>query len=135
MLPSQRSFHSRLTSEFDDRKTWLQSIIHCVLGRPAEEMNDDDEKIVYEKLRHALRELDNLREFEKKNIDISREEAIKIEITTLIDGMQKNTMGFPKKKIAAAQQVKQSLRRNLTTDTKINIFALIDLLKEEIQNG
>jgi len=135
MLPHQKSFHSRLVSKFDDRKTWLQSIIHSVLGKPAEEMNDDDEKVVYEKLRHAFRELDNLREFEKKNIDTSREEAIKIEITTLIDGLQKNTIGFPKKKIAEAGRVKDSVRRHLIADNKINIFVLINLLKEELQNG
>jgi len=135
MLPHQKAFHTRLISKIGDQRIWLQSIINSVLGKPAEEMSDEDENIVFDKLKHVFRELDNLREFEIKNIDTSREEAIKIEITSLIDGLQKNTMGFPKQKLAKAEQVKNSVRKHLSDDQRTNIFALVSLLKEELKNG
>jgi hypothetical protein len=105
------------------------------MEKPAEEMSDEDENIVFDKLRHVFRKLDNLREFKIENIDTSREEAIKIEITSLIDGLQNNTMGFPKQKIAKAEKVKHSVRKHLSDDQRTNIFALVSLLKEELKNG
>lgn len=135
MHPYQKSFHLRLISNIEDREIWLQSIINIVLGKSALDMSDEDENIVYEKLKHIFRELDNLREFEIEKIDTSREDPIKIEITSIIDGLQKNTIGFSKKKILKAGQVAKAVRQHLSDDQKANIYALISLLKEEFQNG
>jgi hypothetical protein len=134
LLPHQQSFYARLHSHTDERKVWLKSIIHSVLGRPAEQINDQDEFMIHDKLRDMIYELDNLCEFEKSHIDPQKEEIVKLEMVSSEEGLHRKTLRFPKERMKEAVKIKESVKSKLTGDKKTNIIALLSLLKDEMND-
>jgi hypothetical protein len=134
LLPHQQSFYARLHAHTDERKVWLKSVIHSVLGRPAEQINDQDEFTIHDKLRDMVYELDSLCEFEKSHIDPRKEEIVKVEMVSSAEGLHRKTLRFPKERIEEAGKIKESVKSKLTGDKKTNIIALLSLLKDEMND-
>lgn len=134
LLTYQKSFYAALYSEIDDKIIWYKSIIHSLIGNPAEKMNDNDELLIYDKLKSMIYQLDNLNEFKELNINMEEEELIKLEIISSSDGIQKNIIRLPKKKFNKSVKIVNSIKSNLTEDKKMNIWILLNLLKSELKD-
>jgi hypothetical protein len=134
LLHHQKSFISRLHSELDDSGAWLKSLAHSVLDKPVEMIEDSEEELIYKKLTWMFAELDNLCELSKLQVDRDKEEVVKIDITTLTEGMQTNLIRFPRNRIEQGQALKSKIEKNLSTDKYANIAALLSLLEEQLKN-
>lgn len=134
LLPHQKSFFNRLHSELEDSGAWLKSFAHSVLDKPVEMLDDSEEELIYKKLARMFAELDNLCELSKLNVDRDKEEVVKIDITTLTEGMQTNLVRFPKSRIEQGQSLKSKIEKNLSSDKYTNIAALLSLLEEQLKN-
>lgn len=133
LLPKQKTLHMRLMSALEDRNAWLESIVQAVLGKNMRQMLDDDELIVYDKLREGLQALDNLCELSE--IVPDREEhvpAVRVEITSTTLGSQTLLQRLPIQKEAAVAALVERLRAQLTDDISVNISALTRLLQESM---
>jgi len=87
LLPNQKVFFQRLLSRLDDRKAWLNSITQACIGKTLDMINDDDEKLLYDKLKDTIYELDNLCEISEGDVDKEKEDVFKLEITSFVDGL------------------------------------------------
>ena len=90
LLPKQKTFYQRIFSPLDDRMSWLNSMAQATIGKPLENFTDADEVILYEKFAGMVHELDNLCEISEDDIDVTKEDVLKFEITSFVEGIQKN---------------------------------------------
>jgi hypothetical protein len=125
----------RINTPLDDRQSWISSIATAIIGKPLDHFTDDDEQgfqIIFPKRVH---ELDNLTDISKKDIDETKEEVLKLELTSFVKGVQRNLIRLPKAKAKQIEEKKQSIQDLLYKgDKQANIALLIKLLQEEIDN-
>ena len=99
LLPRQRTLHMRLASPLEDRAAWLGAVVQGVLGRDLKQMSDEDELIVFARLREAIQELDNLCELDTLSVDPQRESGVvRVEITALGEETHKLVHRLPRQK-------------------------------------
>lgn len=132
LLDYQKVFHQRVLSTLDDRKSWLSSLAHGVIGKPLESFSDDDELRFYDKLNELMQELDNLCELSQVDIDYGKEEVIKLEIGSFVEGLKKTLVRLPKTKSSEIEQQEAIFKSKFGKDKKVNVAALISLLQKEI---
>lgn len=130
LLPHQKTFYTRIQSELDDRKAWLGSIAQACIGKPLTAISDEDEVLLFDKLRDIFYELDNLSDISKEQINNQEEEIVKLEITSFEQGLNKNLLRIPKEKVKDVDKAITQIRTNLGKDKKINIAALTKLLQQ-----
>ncbi len=133
LLPKQKVFHQRLMSELDVRNAWINSICQAVMdGKSLETISDDEEKILYENLRDIISELDNLCNLAKSDVDLEKEDVFKLEVTSFIKGLQKQTLRLPKGKMNEIKSLEKDIKGKLSDDRTTNIALLLKLLQDEI---
>ena len=96
LLPKQKVFLQRLESPLDDRVSWLQSIAQACVQKSLDTIEDKDEILLYDRFKNMVHELDNLCELSKGEIDDSKEEILKLELTSFVEGIQKDLIRIPK---------------------------------------
>jgi len=131
---NQKTVYTRLQSELDDRKTWLSSIAQSCVGKPLTNLLDEDEALLYEKLRELMFELDNITEISNIEIDDTREEVLNLQITSFNQGLIKQTLRISKEKNKEVEDHIKKIKTNLGKDKKLNITILTKLLQELINN-
>jgi len=132
LQPKQKVFFQRIHSPLDDRKSWLNSLVQAVINKSAEKITDKDEEKFYHAFRNLIYELDNLTEISQDEIDESSEDILKLEVTSFVQGVQKNLIRLPKSKSKQAQALEEKIKSNLTEDKNLNIKLLVKLLQEQI---
>ena len=135
LLPKQKTLHLRLLSALEERNSWLESIVQAVVGKNMRQMRDEDELVVYDKLRDGLHALDNLCELSAIAVDATTSlPALRVEITSTTTGSHMLLHRPPVHKEAAVAALVEQLRRQLTDDASINVSALTILLQENMVN-
>lgn len=136
LLAQQRVFHQRIQSALDDKKSWLLSIGQACLGKSLESISDKEEAILHEKLITMIEELDNLSEISEINTADEEEEVLKVQLTSLTKGLQKQFIRLPKKQLKEINQLEDTVNKLLTDkqmdkSSKIALFAR--LLEKELE--
>ncbi|MBS1733623.1 MAG: hypothetical protein JST02_10030 [Bacteroidetes bacterium] len=134
LLANQKPFYARLQSELNDRKAWLASIAQACINKPLNNITDEDELVLFDRLRDLVYEFDNLCEISESNVDDEQEEVLKLEITTLVKGLNKSLLRISKGKNKEVEQKQQEIKSLLGKDKKINIAILTKLLQEFLSN-
>ena len=132
LQPHQKTFINRIKSGLDDRKNWLSSIAQSILGKSLSTISDEEEIILFDKLNDILFELDNLSEISKVNINENQDEIFKLEITSFVDGLKKNTTRISKEKKENIDSEIIKIESILGTNKKMNIAILTKLLQKLI---
>ena len=131
----QKIFYQRITTALDDRKSWINSLGMAIMGKSLETINDDEEMILLDRFKATIHELDNLTEISsQKDIDQNKEEYLKLEITSFVKGVQKNLIRLPKNKTKEFVNLENQIKELLKGDKKTNIYLLIKLLQDQIEN-
>jgi len=133
LLSNQKTFVQRLDSPLDDRKAWLNSIAQAVKGKTLEAFSDEDEILLYEKLKAMILDLDSLTKISKSDIDENKEDVIGVKIDTFFSKIDPKVVRIPKNKSKEIEQLKDELKNRLGTDNTSNIAAVLNLLKELLQ--
>ena len=133
LLDHQKVFYNRLLSKLDDRQAWIASIVQAVLHKNIEQVQDEEEELVFDRLSSAIRELDNLCELSDMEVDPEQEEVFKVEVTSYTAGSQKEIVRLPKNKAGAELSLEAKIREILaeTKDARIRVAVLTRLLQEE----
>jgi hypothetical protein len=134
LLPKQRVFFQRLMSELDIRNAWINSICQAVMGKSLEIISDEEEKVLYEIFRDTINELDNLCTLAKGDVDPEKEDLFKLEITSFLRGLQKQTLRLPKGKLNELKALEAEIKEKLSNDKTTNIALLLKLLQEQIDD-
>ena len=117
----------------DDKKAWLSSIAQSCIGKTLGTITDDEEDKLFERIKEIMYELDNLSDISNEIADDDKEDVIKVEVTSFLHGLKKNTLRIPKGKNKVIDAQVQLFRSNLGEDNKSNIAALTKLLQELIK--
>lgn len=128
LLPHQKTFLLRLSSELDDRKAWLSSIAQALVGRTLENLRDEDEPLLYDKLKNLILELYSLSQLVEQPVDESKEEVFGLEISSF-EAVKKQVVRYPKKKKTEISRIEEALKVQLGKDKTLNIAALANVLK------
>ena len=134
LLPSQKTFIQRINSPLNDRDSWIASIAQALIGKTLTSIEDKDENVLKDNLKHLVKELDNLAELEKLDFDTDKEEVFKLDFTTKKKGLIPHLVRIPKAKIEKAQKTIDSIQKELGTNKQLRIAILAKLLKEELEN-
>ncbi len=136
MHPRQKTFFNRLNSQLPDRKAWLSSLVHALLKKQINEISDEEELIIFDRMITSFQELDNLLEISKIDFDEETEEAIKLEITSSDNEVFHKNIILSKEQKRGAKALEKKFRGILkdTKDTQLGQAILIKLLKELIKN-
>ena len=97
-------------------------------------MKDEEEEILYEKLRNIILELDNLCDISTLNADLQNEVVYTLALTEVQSGTQKQLIRLPKSKSEAVTNLKEKLKAEMGSDRTENLSALTELLKDELSN-
>lgn len=130
LLNHQKAFYKGLLSELDDRKAWLNSLAQSCIGKQLHLITDDDEVVFHERVKDWVYELDNLCEISKTDIDEQKEEVLKVEITSFVQGLNKNLIRIPKTKSKEVDAKVDEIKTLLGKDKKLNVTILAKLLQE-----
>lgn len=134
LLPHQKVFYQRIMSELVDRKSWLNSVAQACIGKTLDASNDEDEIILYEKLNDIVHEMDNLCDITKSGFDETKEIAFKLEVTSFVEGLQKNLVRIPKNKNKQLLHLHAKVKAQLSSDRYLNIATLAKLLEDLLKN-
>jgi predicted NBD/HSP70 family sugar kinase len=116
-----------VSSALDDRKAWLSSIAQAVVGKTLENLKDDDEALLFDKMKDLVFELDTLAEITSSSKE--EDEAIGIEITSP-GSNHRGISRYPAQKSEEVKKLADAIREQLGKDKNLNIAALANLLKE-----
>lgn len=130
LLPAQRTLVQRIDSELDDKRAWLSSICQAITGRTLETLKDDDELLLFDKLKDMVIELDSLTNLSQVDIDDNTEEVIGLQIDSFGEGKRQKVIRLPKNMASKVDELKTSLKGSLSNDKSFNIAALTKLLQE-----
>ncbi|MCP4405573.1 MAG: hypothetical protein GY801_50750, partial [bacterium] len=136
LLPHIKGFYIRLLSDFGDKEAWIGSIVQAVLHKRLIDSQDEEEELVYERLTHAVQELDNLCEISQLMADPAKEKVVKVEVTSYTDGSQERLVRVP----IVTEQQEHNLEKEIDTtlskaeDRRVRISILLNLLQREIQD-
>lgn len=126
----------RINTPLEDRQSWLSSVANAIIGKTPDNFTDDDEKAFKSLFAKYVAELDNISEISSNEINTEEEEILKVELTSLVEGVQKQLIRMPKGKskevINKSKELQNSLKGN---DKQTNIAILLKLLQEEMGNG
>jgi len=81
-----------------------------------------------------VHELDNLCELSKGEIDESKEEVLKLELTSFVDGIQKDLIRIPKSRNSEVKATSEKINSILTNSKSVNIAILANLLREQLKD-
>jgi hypothetical protein len=132
-LPHQKTFIQRLDSQLDDKKSWLSSIAHCIIGKPIESMKDEDEILLYDKFKTIIHELDNLTNISQEDTDDEKEDILGIEMSSFVDGINRSLIRLPKSKRNEVGKIEDLIKTKLSKDNALNIAAVANILKHLLQ--
>ena len=135
LLPYQKAFIQRIDSALDDKNAWLISISQAVIGKSLENLKDEDEIQLYDKLQKLIFELDSLTKLSGVEINEDKEEVLGIRFDSFVNGVKQNLIRVPKNKSDKINLVKSDIKKTLSKDNIINIAALTKLLQELLNNG
>lgn len=130
--PHLKVFLQRLQSNLDDKTAWLSSLAHAIIGKQLEDINDEEEVVLFVKFKEWIHELDNFADIESKVTSEYMQDAVKVEITSLNKGLNKHILNIPKSKQKEVDKRKAELSKHLTDDKKLNIFILAKLLNDQM---
>lgn len=133
--PKLRVLIQRINTPLEDRQSWINSIATAIIGKSLDQFTDQDEVTFNILFQKRIHDLDNFSDISNKDIDESKEELLKIELTSFVRGVQQNFIRFPKEKNKQIDKMKTSIKGMLNAnDKQANIVLLIKLLQEEIEN-
>lgn len=134
LLQHQKTFYQRIKSPLDDRNAWLNALGQAVVGKPLNAITDEDEKKLFDKFPEMIHELDNFTELSSSSYDQEKEEVLKLEVSDLVQGLNKQTVRLPKKKIEKAKSYEKEIAEKLGSDKQLNIYILTKILQEQVRN-
>ncbi len=132
LLPHQRIFFARLTSPLEDKTSWISSMVSVLLKKNLSQLRDEEEELLLDKFSVIFRELDNLCDLHELEIDETKEEVLKINITTLKGGTKAHQLRLSKQKNKKVNALYNEIEKSLDKDKAVNQAVLIKLLQKYI---
>jgi hypothetical protein len=133
-LTKHKIFLLRVQSNLDDRNSYLMSLSQSLLGKPLNQIKDNDESILFQRMKSIVNELDNLIDLNKVESN-ENELLIKLELTTKLDGGKEQIIRVPKNKKEVLDKYIAKISNVLDKNEKLKLPILVSLLKKELDKN
>jgi hypothetical protein len=130
LLQNQKSLVQRINSQIDDRKAWLNSVVFGILGTTLEKLTDEQEKVLYDKTKNLIAEIDNLNTISKEDFDENKETVFSLKLDTFNQNTKDRLIRIPKNKNKKIIEIEKNVKKQLSSDKIADIAVLINLLNE-----
>ena len=131
LLPKQKTFVARLNSPLSDRDSWLASIAQALLGKSIDQITDQEEELLKDRLRHMILELDNLLELHAISVD-EGDQVFKLDLTNT-DGLRSLNVRISKAKQKEVGQVFKQVSKLLSKHKNVSLAVLSKLIEKELE--
>lgn len=131
LLPHQNIFYNRILSNIEDKESWIKNVAHAIIGKKVEEISDKEEAKIYDKLKDAFQELDDLIELGTTELE-SGEEVIRIKLSGVKEKTLSKNIIITSKQKKEVSALESSISELLSKDKKINQAVLVKLLKKHM---
>ncbi|MBK6883725.1 MAG: hypothetical protein IPH05_12410 [Flavobacteriales bacterium] len=135
LLDHLKPLFKRSMAPLDEADAWISSVAEGALGKPLSRFTDRDEEVLKEQLSLLYRELVNLAELQRVEVDPDEAPAMRLNITTSAKGSRTETIEYPVKKKAQVEKLVKELKERLKGDSAVSRAALAWLLNEELDKA
>lgn len=134
LLPArQKAFYSRVLAPLKDRNSWLNSISYVILNKPLENLLDNEEEYLLERLAYSFSELFDFIDLHK-DTDTNEKSILKVDITTLNEGKITKQIVLPDNKKQQSEKLEELLNNYLSNDKDVNIYTLCQILSKKLKD-
>lgn len=130
IAPHLKTFLQRINAPLDNKRSWLAAVAQVVLGKSIEQIQDDEEAVLYERFADWVHELDNYTDITQATAGADMGEALRVEVTNLKGGKQMKVVKVPRNKTKQVNVVEKKVGNALSDDKNLNIFILSKMLNE-----
>ncbi|KAB7530300.1 hypothetical protein F8C76_01985 [Flagellimonas olearia] len=130
----QKSFYWRITSNFNDRDSYLMALSHSILNKPLDRMNDPDEGTLKIELKKITKELDNLVDLNKAEAN-EGENLIKIRLSTIDNGDSETMIRISENQKVAIENISSEIEKVFKGNEKLRLSVLASLINREISKN
>jgi hypothetical protein len=130
LFQNQKSFVQRIDSQIDDKKAWLNSFVFGVIGNTLEKLTDEQEKVLYDKTKSIISEIDSLNTLSKEDFDEKTEKVFNLKLDTFNQHTKDRTIRIPQNKSKKIIDTEKNVKKHLSSDKITDIAVLINLLNE-----
>jgi uncharacterized protein YfbU (UPF0304 family) len=132
LLPNQKNLLQRIDSEIEDKYIWINSIVQNLYGIPLDKIKDEDEDFIYEKVKKAFQELDDLIELSENIKDDTTETGVRISLSALGVESKKYTLRYPNSEEFEdkSKDYEEKITKLLPKDETMKKVVLYNLLKK-----
>jgi len=131
----QKKLIYRVTSNLDDRESYLKSIADVLAGKSISELTDLEEKILFNTTPGAITNLEKLINLHELRKSRYQERVLRFEIMEADGSHWVKQISYNEKDESVRDKISKQLKKSLSDDPKINEAVLISLLQETSGNG
>lgn len=134
LLEHQKSFYKLIFSNLDERTSWISSVVQVILKKDIKSIRDEEESLLFTRLKNTIKELENL--IEVRKVKSKNEEVLKLEITTSNNENINRTFPITKNQLEKSKKLSEKIEAILSeSDEEIKLSVLTLLLKKELKNN
>lgn len=132
LIPQEtKRFIERLTTLYDDKEKWIESITYVFLRRPFDTVKDSEIDYVLDSIKKNLIALDDYIILD----NLSTERAYRLHITSSKDGFVDSQVVIDETNESELTDVIGAIEEVLSKNERINIAALASVLREKIKQN
>ncbi|WP_298247930.1 hypothetical protein [uncultured Christiangramia sp.] len=133
-LTKHKIFLLRLNSTLEDRDSFLMSLGQALIGKSLSQIKDSDERLLKDKMLAITKELDNLVDLNKVEVD-ENEMLVKLQLTTKKDGGKEEIIRVPKNQAIEMEKLISKLSDELKSYKNLKLPVLVSLLQRELDKN
>jgi len=132
LTSKQKSFISRVTNDLIDREKWISSLVQILINKTLDNISDEELYLLIDRIKSAFSELEDLYEISKEINLPELDNISRITISSFGREPLSRVISNPNSKSKEISNLQIELNKNLSSDREANITALLNLLKQEL---
>jgi hypothetical protein len=134
LTAKQKEFYHHVTTEYDNRTQWYQSICYPVLDHPLESLRDEEEDKLVEDLIYLFRECEKYADISKKSKSDTDVAYSFDMVTNTGSNIRTQTYILPEKDKNKASELEEKINKILSGNSNVDVCVLLEILKKKTNN-
>ncbi|MBK6819459.1 MAG: hypothetical protein IPG85_07590 [Bacteroidetes bacterium] len=108
----------------------VKFLVFGIIGNTLEKLTDEQEKVLYDKTKNLIAEIDSLNTLSKEDFDENTEKVFNLKLDTFNQHTKDKIIRIPQKKNKKVIETEKNVKNQLSSDKITDIAVLINLLNE-----
>lgn len=124
-----KNFHSRVVSQWKEKRGWIESVCYVLLNKPLDSIKDEEIPFLFASLQDAFFSLDDFVEMHK----VENESVVRFHISQNKQKMLTKQVVLAAEGEKEVEKLEKKIEEILSSDDSLNINALIKILKKKME--